>query len=42
MPTLYAKEVWSAVQRNHLQVDRVAAEHLPIAAWETVRAVVGK
>ena len=42
MPTLYAKEVWSAVKRNHLQVDRVAAEHLPIAAWETVTAVVGK
>jgi len=42
MPSLYAKEVWKAVQRNHLQVERVAAEHLPVAAWETVTAVVGK
>lgn len=42
MPSLYAKEVWNAVQRNHLHVERIAAEHLPIAAWEMVAGVVGK
>ena len=41
-PSLYAKEVWNAVQRNHVEPGRVAAEHLPITSWETVSAVVGK
>jgi hypothetical protein len=41
-PSLYTKEVWNAVQRNHVEPGRVAAEHLPITGWETVTALVGK
>ena len=40
--SLYTREVWNAAQRNHVEPGRVAAEHLPITAWETVAALVGK
>jgi hypothetical protein len=41
-PSLYTKEVWNAVQRNHVEPGRVAAEHLPITGWEAVTALMGK
>lgn len=39
-PTLYALEVWRAAQRAGLAPDRVAAEHLPVTSWSTIRDLV--
>lgn len=38
-PTAYATEVWNAVQRAHLQPQRVAAEHIKLTPWETIASL---
>jgi hypothetical protein len=35
-PSLYATEVWRAVQREQLHPERTAAEHLPITPWSKI------
>jgi hypothetical protein len=35
-PSLYASEVWRAVQRERLQPERTAAEHLPLTPWSKI------
>jgi hypothetical protein len=35
-PTSYASEIWSAVQRDGLRPERVAAEHLPLTQWSKI------
>jgi hypothetical protein len=35
-PTAYLDDVWRAVNRVRIEPQRVAAEHLPLAAWDTV------
>jgi hypothetical protein len=37
-PSMYASEVMAAVQREHLQPERTAAEHLPLTEWTKVIA----
>jgi hypothetical protein len=35
-PSLYATEVWRAVQREQLHPERTAAEHLPLTPWSKI------
>lgn len=41
-PTLYAREVMRAAERNDIKPERVAAEHLPLATWRDVVAAQTK
>jgi len=41
-PSLYASEVWRAVQRDALHPERTAAEHLPLTPWTAVEQLQRK
>jgi hypothetical protein len=38
-PTMYAADVWNAVQRANLRPKRVAAEHIPLTDWEKIASL---